>query len=273
MNDQSDIDKLTAVSSLQEHNCDNVEELRVHIDLGGATECATTTGMRMVTTKPKPTHRNFAFKNLLSRIAGATLLAVGFAFGPAQAGLAQSMSNVADICSDPLTSGPQKLPMLAAAGWVKQDESSIAAVHAIANAHIASFTTGLPDWPSRYAAVPQLAGNFITMINSGAISLWTKGEGFLAVSIQTSPEGTEHLACYYAGPENPETLEIIARYGAPQVFEDQGLTILRFDETAMVMNPEGRYKMYSTFSRHQSNPDFAHPDGYRLERVQEAGSE
>lgn len=206
-----------------------------------------------------------ALNAFMPKLALTILLAFGFA----KTAQAQSMVVVAEICSDPLTSGPQKLPMLEAAGWVRQGEASIAAVHAIANAHIASFSTSLPDWPSRYAAVPQLAGNFIRMIEGGTVSLWAKGEAYLAVSIQQTPQGTEHLACYYAGPKNPETIEIIAGYGAPMVEEAQGLTMLRFDEIAIVTDPEGSYKMYSTFSRHQSDPDFAHPDGYRMERVQE----
>ncbi len=186
---------------------------------------------------------------------------------------AQSMARVADICSDPMTTGPQKAPVLEAEGWTRQDKSSIPAVTAIANAHIASFTVGMEDWESRYRAIPQLAGNFTTMIDSGNIDLWTKGAAYLAVSVQQTPEGGEHLACYFAAPESPETLEVIARYGTPEEFPDQGLTAIRFDETAMVMNPERSYKMYSTYSRHQSYPELATPDGYRLERIEQPQTE
>ncbi|QIE46802.1 hypothetical protein G5B38_15425 [Pseudohalocynthiibacter aestuariivivens] len=186
---------------------------------------------------------------------------------------AQSMSRVAEICSDPMTTGPQKGIVLEADGWTKQPKSSLPAVTAIANAHIASFTAGMKDWTNRYAAIPQLAGNFTTMIDAGDVALWTKGDAFLAVSIQQTPEGTEHLACYFAGPENPETPEVMARYGTPEEFPEQGLTAIRFDETAMVMDPERNYQMYSFFSRHKVHPDFATPDGYRLERIEKPKSE
>ena len=186
---------------------------------------------------------------------------------------AQSMSRVAEICSDPMTTGPQKSITLDADGWAKQDKSSLKAVTAIANAHIASFTTGMDDWADRYAAIPQLAGNFTRMIDGGDIELWAKGDAYLAVSVQQTPDGGEHLACYYAGPQDPDTMEVIAKYGTPEEIPDQGLTTIRFDETAMVMDPVRNYKMFSIFSRHQSYPEFAHPDGYRLERIEELKAE
>ena len=186
---------------------------------------------------------------------------------------AQSMKRVAELCSDPMTSGPQKLIMLDSEGWERAEKATIPAVTAIANAHIATFSTGLGDWPARYSKIPALAGNFTTMIDSGVVSLWTKGDAYLAVSIQQTQDGGEHLACYFAGPENAETMEIIESYGTPETDPEQGLTITRFDETAFVMNPERSYKLFSVFSRHQSYPELATPDGYRLERVEQPKTE
>ncbi|MEB8388642.1 hypothetical protein OO012_15550 [Rhodobacteraceae bacterium KMM 6894] len=186
---------------------------------------------------------------------------------------AQSMKRVAELCSDPMTTGPQKLTLFEAEGWIRQDKSSLSAVTAIANAHIASFTAGMEDWNSRYAAIPQLAGNFTRMIDDGAISLWTRDAAYLAISIQQTETGGEHLACYFAGPEDPDTLEVMARYGTPETEPEQGLTIIRFDESAFVMNPERNYELFSVFSRHQAYPEFATPDGYRLERVEQAATE
>ena len=182
---------------------------------------------------------------------------------------AGSMARVAEICSDPMTTGPQKAVVLAADGWARQDKSSLPAVTAIANAHIASFTTGMPDWESRYRAIPQLAGNFIQMIDDGSVVLWIKDDAYLVVSVQQTPEGGEHLGCYFAAPADPGTLDIMARYGPPEEVPDQRLTITRFDETAMVMDPERSYRMFSIFSRHYSYPEFTHPDGYRLERIEQ----
>ncbi len=210
---------------------------------------------------------------ILPRQTAAAMLTATCIALPGLAAHAQTMSEVADLCSDPMTTGPQKAPLLEAAGWARQEKSSIAAVNAIANAHIASFTAGMEDWASRYGAIPQLAGNFIRMIDGGDIDLWTKGDAFLAVSIQQTPEGGEHLACYFAGPQNPETMEVMARYGTPEEFPDQNLTVIRFDETAMVMDPARSYTLYSSFSRHHTYPEFTYPDGYRLERIEQPSAD
>lgn len=183
---------------------------------------------------------------------------------------AQSMKRVAELCSDPMTTGPQKLTMFAYEGWTRQDKSSLAAATAIANAHIASFTVGMEDWAGRYRNIPGLAGNFTRLIDDGSISLWTKDAAYLAISILQTEAGGEHLGCYFAGPENPETLEVMAEYGTPETEPEQGLTVIRFDESAFVMNPERTYQLFSVFSRHQSYPEFATPDGYRLERIEQA---
>ena len=41
----------------------------------------------------------------------------------------------------------------------------------------------------------------------------------------------------------------------------------------MLTNPDRRYKMFSFFSRHQSYPEFEHPDCYRLERLEEVAAQ
>lgn len=203
------------------------------------------------------------------RALGLCLALAALIVGVGQTARAQSMIEVAEICSDPMTTGPQKLPRLAAAGWVQGDGSNAEAINLLATAQIATFTAGMTDWAQRYGAIPELAGNLTNMINGGSVTLWTRQDAILAVSIQPAPESGEHLACYFAGPEHPETLELIARYGTPETIPEQNLTILRFDESAFVMDPAREYRMYSVFSRHQSSPEFTHPDAYRLERITE----
>lgn len=218
-------------------------------------------------TQPKPMFRapfRVRFRTLGPGLALAALMLVG-----GHAAQAQSMTDVAEICSDPMTTGPEKLPRLAAAGWVQGDQGDTDAIALLANAHIATFTAGMDDWAQRYNAIPQLADNLTNMIAGGTVTLWTMEDSILAVSIQTAPANAEHLGCYFASPARADTLDMIARYGEAETVPDQNLTILRFDETAFVTNPDREYRLYSSFSRHQTYPEFTHPDAYRLERVRQ----
>ncbi|MDG1115780.1 MAG: hypothetical protein P8N72_01445 [Flavimaricola sp.] len=197
-------------------------------------------------------------------LLSAAILALWAGVAPAQ-----TLNGVVDLCSDPLTDGPTKVARLPGLGW---DSAPVdpAVLNGLATAIILGFTSGMPDLEERFALAPQLADNFDQMINTGQISLWANGDAVLAVSIALTPEGTEHLACYYASPPSDDTLAQMERYGPPEVLPELELIAKRFDETAMAFNPDRNYQMYSTWSRLTSDPPRGpYTDAYRLERIEQ----
>ena len=182
---------------------------------------------------------------------------------------AQTLNGVVDLCSDPLTDGPTKLDRLPSLGWESR-AADPAVLNGLATAIVLGFTSGMPDLEERFALAPQLAGNFDQMIASGQVSLWANGGAVLAVSIAITAEGTEHLGCYYASPPSDDTLAQMERYGPPEDLPELELIAKRFEETAMVFDPDRNYQMYSTWTRLTSDPARGpYTDAYRLERIEQ----
>ncbi|MGZ9812182.1 hypothetical protein ACXN5S_17100 [Pseudoroseicyclus sp. H15] len=194
-------------------------------------------------------------------IAGLTAMAAPVA--------AQVLEPVVDLCSDPLTNGPEKLARLPALGWAEAAPEA-ERLHDLALVHILGLTSGIPDLEERFAQTDVLAQNFANMIGAGQITLWQNGEALLAFSVAATPQGTEQVSCYYAGPPSDETFQIASRYGEPEELPELELRALRFDETAMTFDPDRTYLMYSTWTRLMSDPPRGPlTDGYRLERVEQ----
>lgn len=193
------------------------------------------------------------------------LAGLGFAL-PAQA---QSVIEVSELCSDPMTMGPQKLSVLRAAGWDEADPAT-AAIDGLARVHIPTFTGGIADFDQRLALAPELAGNLRNMVASGGATLLTLNGHYLAVLINETTAGTEHLTCLYAAPPMDAIFTMMQRYGTPDDQTYPRFTVLRFDETAIVMNPDRSFEMVSVWSRLDLPPDATDPltDAYRLERIE-----
>jgi hypothetical protein len=200
------------------------------------------------------------------RISAAALLAIALT-GPVSAG---ALVDAVDLCSDPLTTGPEKLERLPMAGWTQELDPASVPLLDLATANIIGFTIGMENLEERFAAAPVLAGNLERMALDGQITLWTRDGAVLAVGIGPTAEGGEHLACYFAGPPTSELDDIQASYGGPEILPELELIALRFDETAIRYDPEITYKMFSNWTRLTSDPARTGlTDGYRLERVQQ----
>ncbi|WP_373356074.1 hypothetical protein [Pseudoroseicyclus sp. CXY001] len=201
-------------------------------------------------------------------LRNATLAALMLAAaGPAAAA---GLEPVMTLCSDPMTTGPQKLERLPAIGWQQLAEPDGDKLLDLATAHVMGFTQGMDDLEARFALASELAGNFASVMAGGTITLWTQGEAVLAFAVAETPEGLEHVSCYYAAPPDDELFALSAAYGAPEELPDLELRALRFDETALAFNPDRVYQMISTWTRLTSDPPRTElTDAYRLERVQQ----
>jgi len=198
----------------------------------------------------------------------STALAFSLALaGPALAG---PMADAVDICSDPLTTGPEKLDLLPANQWQQVSDPESAPLIDLATAQIIGFTQGMPNLEERFAAAPVLADNFANMARAGQVTLWTRDDAILAVSFAQTPDGGEHLACYFASPPTDDLSTFQQRYGGPENLPELELIATRFDETAVRFNPDITYQMYSAWTRLTSDPARTDlTDSYRLERVQQ----
>ncbi|WP_372838420.1 hypothetical protein [Phaeovulum sp.] len=195
-------------------------------------------------------------------------LGVGAAFFAAPA-FAGTMSEVVDICSDPLSTGLQKRDLFAISGWAPLASDATPALTDLATALVIGFTMGMPDLEERFGLASVLAGNFAAMTDKGAMTLWSRDGAVLALNIDKTPEGGEHMACYFAMPPSDETFEIARVYGEPEVLPELELMAVRFDETAIRFQPDVEYQMFSTWTRLTSDP-LRTPltDAYRLERIE-----
>jgi hypothetical protein len=202
---------------------------------------------------------------MLKPFAAALLLSV--LAGPVLAG---ALADAAELCSDPMTTGPEKQERMLRYGFTPAEPDPQGALGDLAVAHILPFTAHLPDLESRFAAAPELAGNFAAMIQAGSISLWQREGALLAFAINQTAEGTEHVSCYFAGPPTDDLMAMINRYGEPEVLPDLESIALRFDETAVNMRTNTSYQMISIWSRLTSDPQRTPlTDAYRLERIQQ----
>lgn len=196
----------------------------------------------------------------------ATALLCAVLAGPALAG---PMTEAAEICSDPMTTGPEKRERLPQLGWTPAPVDEAGTLTDLAVAHVIGFTRGMTDVNERFARAPLLAASFARLAGDGAITLWQKDGALLALSIARTAEDTEHVGCYLAMPAGDETLALIDAHGGPEVLPDLELVAARFDETAMNMRDDIRYRMYSTWTRLTSDPQRTPlTDAYRLERVE-----
>jgi hypothetical protein len=188
---------------------------------------------------------------------------------PALPVAAQSVVDVSDICSDPLSAGDRKRAMFQAEGWTMADPAT-APIDGIARVHITTFTGGINDFQARLDLAPQLAGNLRNMIATGGADLLTLNGHYLAILINETDAGLEHLTCLYASPPNDALFDIMLRYGTPDDQTYPNYTVLQFNETAFVMDPDRTYEMVSIWSRLDlplSATDTL-TDAYRLERVE-----
>lgn len=197
----------------------------------------------------------------------AALLLSAVLAGPALAG---ALEDASALCSDPMTTGPEKREQMLRYGFTPAEADPQGALGDLAIAHILPFTNGMPDLATRFAAAPRLAANFAAMIEEGSISLWQREGALLAISIGQTPEGTEHVSCYFAGPPSDDLRAMFDRYGEPEDLPHLETLALRFDETAINMQTETRYRMVSIWSRLTSEPPRTPlTDAYRLERIEE----
>ncbi|MBI1417673.1 MAG: hypothetical protein GC146_10670 [Limimaricola sp.] len=186
--------------------------------------------------------------------------------GAAQAG---PMTDVVNLCTDPMTTGPEKVARLPDMGWAPIEADPTGPLADLSTALIIGFTNGMPDLESRFAAAPRLAGNFATMTTQGQASVWSQGDAVLAITIAQTDAGGEHLGCYFANLPSDELMDWMSKYGGPETLPALELIALRYDETAMRFSPDITYKMYSTWTRLTSDPARTRlTDGFRMERVQ-----
>ncbi|WP_333818027.1 hypothetical protein [Tabrizicola sp.] len=184
--------------------------------------------------------------------------------------LAGALEDASALCSDPMTTGPEKREQMLRYGFTPAQADPQGALGDLAMAHILPFANDLPDLEARFAAAPVLAGNIARMIAEGTISLWQREGALLAFSIGQTPEGTEHVTCLFAGPPSDDLQTMFGRYGEPEDLPHLETLALRFDETAINMQTETRYRMISIWSRLTSDPPRTPlADAYRLERIEE----
>jgi len=160
-------------------------------------------------------------------------VAIGLGIGAAMfaaPAFGSTMSDVVAICSDPLSTGPQKRDLFAISGWTPLASDAAPVLTDLSTALVIGFTAGMPDLEERFGLASVLAGNFATMTDKGAMTLWSRDGAVLAISIDKTPEGGEHLACYFAMPPSDETFEIARVYGEPEVLPELELMAVRFDE-------------------------------------------
>ena len=177
---------------------------------------------------------------------------IGAIFAPVMLS-AQVMAPIVDLCQDPVTSGTMKIEALPRLGWTASQHDPDALL-ALATALVIGFTNGIPDLEDRFSKAPVLVENFENLMQDGQVTLWKNGDAILAVSIAETPEGGEHLACYFASPKTDETLQQIAKYGEPELLPELELIAYRFDETVFTLNPDIEYKMFSSWTRLTSPP-------------------
>ena len=200
--------------------------------------------------------------NRLSAAIFATIVSTSASAG--------ALQDAVELCSDPLTTGPEKLEQLPAYLWQSVTDPSTGPLVDFARSIVISFTGGMDDLEARFAAADQLAGNFAAMLETGQVTLWTRDGAILAVSLATTAEGGEHLGCYFAGPESTDIEQYWATYGPPETLPEIESIGLRFDESAMRFDPDVTYQMFSMWGRLTSDPQRTPlTDSYRLERLQQ----
>lgn len=205
---------------------------------------------------------------LMTTFASRLLLPAALALAPVAA--SAQIFEVAETCSDPMTTGLQKKATFEATGWQVAEPEVDGNLLDLATAHIISFTNGMPDLEERYSAAPVLAQNFANMIADGDITLYTRDDTLLAVLVAQTTTGTEHFACYYASSPTPDTLVLMSRYGEPEILPHLELEAKRFDEMAFNSRDDVSYQMYSMWAISTSDPargPLTH--AYRLERIEE----
>lgn len=198
-----------------------------------------------------------------------------FVFALATVWAAQAQGAVTDIsalCSDPMTNGAAKQDLLVAQGWAELSEPDSGVVIDLAAAHIMTIAAEVPAHQDRWQYVPQLASNFDGLIRGGTMSLWQRDDEVLALAVSVTADGLENLACYYAAPRQGDMLSQMGVYGTPEIVNDGTMTAMRFDEVAIVTNPDRSYNMFSIWTRNDAQPQgkpLRLTDAYRLERVQQ----
>lgn len=182
---------------------------------------------------------------------------------------AQTLDPIVKICTDPLTTGPQKLDSLPDLGWIKTVPSDENLLNLV-TAHMMGFNFGMPSLDAHYSRAPMLVQELKDMMTQGSATLWTSGDAVLAITIDKVAKGGEHLTCYFASPPHEQTLQHINRLEGAETLPHLELIARRFDETVATVNPEKEYKMYGLWARITSDPARGPlTDSYRLVRVEQ----
>jgi hypothetical protein len=181
----------------------------------------------------------------------------------------QTLTSTVELCSDPMTTGHQKLALLPGAGWTEVTGPTPEQFARLAGSLGPSFNSDMPV-AEMQAILPQISAGLANAVSGGILQVVEANGALLMIGVNPQPNnGLEHLTCLFAGSATSEVAAYWQQYGGAQVTPLLGREITLFEGSVFNARDDITYSEYQVWARvPQALSDLT--DTYRYERLQTA---
>jgi hypothetical protein len=181
----------------------------------------------------------------------------------------QSLTSTVALCSDPMTTGPQKLASLSGAGWSAVTDPTPEQFARLAGSLGPSFNSDMPV-ADMQSILPEISVGLANAVSGGILQVFEGNGALLMIGVNPQPDnGLEHLTCLFAGPASDDIATHWQQYGGAEVTPLLGREITLFQGTVFNARDDITYSEYQVWARVPATlSDLT--DTYRYERLETA---